>query len=389
MKICACIAEYNPLHLGHVKHINYMKNVLGAEKIIVVMSGNFCQRGEPAILSKFTRAKHAIFSGADLVIELPTVFATGNAETFATGAINLIDSLGCVDGVCFGVESGEREDFIRVANLLHNESKEYKKAVKSHLEKGVSLAKAKCLALQETHGEKETELLTSPNNVLGIEYTKALLKRKSTIEIFPMLREGNHNDKSLKKGITSASSIREKIKAGETRKLKGKLPPFVYKSLLPYPFGFEKMIMTKLITESEENIKTLPDCTEGLENRLKALSKENLTVEGLIEKATTKRYTSSRIRRILISNLLGITEELKNECLSKPLYAKILAVSNESKELISLLSSKSNIPLITRKSDEDKLVKTAKQCFLKDVLSQDLYNLATDRKENEHFMLII
>ena len=108
MKICACIAEYNPLHLGHVKHINYMKNVLGAEKIIVVMSGNFCQRGEPAVLSKFTRAKNAIFSGADLVIELPTVFATGNAETFATGAINLIDSLGCVDGVCFGVESGER-----------------------------------------------------------------------------------------------------------------------------------------------------------------------------------------------------------------------------------------------------------------------------------------
>lgn len=389
MKICACIAEYNPLHLGHVKHINYMKNVLGAEKIIVVMSGNFCQRGEPAILSKFTRAKHAIFSGADLVIELPTVFATGNAETFATGAINLIDSLGCVDGVCFGVESGEREDFIRVANLLHNESKEYKKAVKSHLEKGVSLAKAKCLALQETHGEKETELLTSPNNVLGIEYTKALLKRKSTIEIFPMIREGNHNDKSLKKGITSASSIREKIKAGEIKKVKGNLPPFVYKSLLPYPFGFEKMIMTKLITESEENIKTLPDCTEGLENRLKALSKENLTVESLIEKATTKRYTSSRIRRILISNLLGITEELKNDCLSNPLYAKILAVSNESKELISLLSSKSNIPLITRKSDEDKLVKTAKQCFLKDVLSQDLYNLATDRKENEHFMLII
>ncbi len=389
MKICACIAEYNPLHLGHVKHINYMKNVLGAEKIIVIMSGNFCQRGEPAILSKFTRAKHAIYAGADLVIELPTVFATGNAETFATGAINLIDSLGCVDGLCFGVESGEKEDFIRVASLLHNESREYKKAVKSHLEKGVSLAKAKCLALQETGSEKETELLTSPNNVLGVEYTKALLKRKSTIEIFPMIREGNHNDKTLKKGITSASSIRERIKAGEIKKVKGNLPSFVYKSLLPYPFGFEKMIMTKLITESEENIRTLPDCTEGLENRLKALSKENLTVEGLIEKVTTKRYPSSRIRRILISNLLGITESLKNDCLCSPLYAKILAAASESKELISLLSLKSSIPLITRKSDEEKLVKTAKQCFLKDVLSQDLYNLATDRKENEHFMLII
>ena len=128
MKICACIAEYNPFHLGHLKHIDYIKTVLGAEKIIVIMSGNFTQRGEPAVCDKFTRARWAILSGADMVIELPTVFAIGNAETFATGAINLIDDLGCVDGICFGVESGEKEDYLKIAKSLINESKEYKSA---------------------------------------------------------------------------------------------------------------------------------------------------------------------------------------------------------------------------------------------------------------------
>jgi predicted nucleotidyltransferase len=124
MKICACIAEYNPFHLGHLKHIDYIKNVLGAEKIIVVMSGNFTQRGEPAVLDKFTRAKHAIIAGADLVIELPTVFATANAETFATGAVNLISSLGCVDGLCFGVESGNKDAYLKLATAMNNETKE-------------------------------------------------------------------------------------------------------------------------------------------------------------------------------------------------------------------------------------------------------------------------
>ena len=389
MNICAVVAEYNPLHLGHIKHINYIKDALGAEKLIVIMSGNFCQRGEPAVLSKFTRAKQAIIAGADMVLELPTVFSVGNAETFSTGAVKILDELGVVNGLCFGVESGSKEEFINLATLLNSESKAYKKALKEELDKGVSLAKAKLLAISKTEGQNFESLLSTPNNILGVEYTKALLSRKSTIEIFPMLRDGNHNSKTLKKGITSASSIREMLKTNNIKKVKGNVPPFVYSDLLPYPTGFDKMIMTKVITESEDYIKKLPDCTEGLENRIKALAKENNTVDALVEKATTKRYTSSRIRRILLSNLLGITEELKNDCLSKPLYAKILAVSKDSKDLISLLSEKSSIPILTRKSDGEKLTKTAKECFSKDVLGTELYTLATDKKENENYMLIV
>ncbi len=389
MKICAVVAEYNPFHLGHALHLNYIKTVLGFDKIIVFMSGNFTQRGEPALLNKFTRAKHAVIAGADMVIELPSVFAVGNAETFATGAVRLIDNLNVCDGLCFGVESGDKQSFLSLATALTNESKEFKKILKTHLDKGVSLAKAKFLTVKELGGNYDESLISTPNNILGLEYAKALVKTNSAIQIFPMVRSGDHNDKQLKKGVTSATSIREQLKLGKIKAVKKNLPPFVYSDLKEYPFGFDNIIMSRVLTQPEEYLKKLPDCTEGLENRIKALSKDNLTLEGLIQKVTTKRYTSSRIRRILISNLLGVTEELKNQCLTNGVYAKVLAVNSESKDLITMLANKSNIPVLTRKSDEIKLKKQALKAFYVDTLAIQLYNLVTGEKQNEHYMFIV
>lgn len=387
MKIYATVAEYNPLHLGHLKHIEYMKNFLHADKIIVLMSGNFTQRGEPAVLNKYKRAKQAVIAGADLVIELPTVFATANAETFACGAINVLHGLGVADGLCFGVESGEKQDYISLAYAMNNESKEFKKALKERLNLGEGFAKARFEAVKSLGGEYDESLISSPNNILGLEYTKALLKKDTLIDIFPMKREGDHNDVTLKKGVTSATSIRNVIKTARLKKLKKCLPPYVYQDLTPYPFAFDKMIMTKLITEPTENIKEISDCTEGLENRIKALSKDNRTVDQLVARASTKRYTAARIRRILVSNLLGITDDLVQDCLNSNLYAKVLAVSKDDKDLIAEISKKGTIPLITRKSDADSLKKTAAACFEKDVLANELYNLAADEKENEYLML--
>ncbi len=390
MKICACIAEYNPFHLGHLKHIEYMRYTLGAEKIIVVMSGNFTQRGEPAVLDKFTRARHAVLAGADLVIELPTVFATANAETFATGAINLINSLGVVDGLCFGVEGGSKFEYLTLAKAMLNESREYKKALKDSLENGVSLAKAKFEALKViSDGNYNENLITFPNNILGLEYTKALLKCKSEIEIYPMLRTGDHNDKTLKKGITSATSIREVLKTGKIKSLKKNLPPYVYSSLNGYPVGFDNIIMSAIVKSSTEFMATIPDCTEGLENRIKALAKDNLTVNDLLNKVCTKRYTATRINRILINNLLGISSELVKNALTYNTYAKVLAVNQNSKDLISLISSNSQVPVLTRKSDLGSLKKTAEKCWQTDVLANDLYAVATKIKINENNMLII
>lgn len=391
MKICACIAEYNPFHLGHLKHIDYMKRSLNAEKIVVVMSGNFTQRGEPAVMNKFKRARQAIIAGADVVIELPAVFATANAETFARGAINVISGLNVAEGLCFGAETADKDKFLALAAAMNDESKEFKKALKEQLETGVSLAKAKFLALKSLgRDELDESLISSPNNILGLEYTKAILKRGGNMDIYPLLREGSdHNDETLKKGVTSATSIRGAIRAGQLKKLKKSLPPFVYKDLNEYPFAFDKLIMAKIITTPAEQLEKISDCTEGLENRIKALSKDNRTVDALVEKASTKRYPATRIRRILLSNLLGITDDFVKDCLNSDLYAKVLAVDSKSKDVISLLSENSSIPVLTRKSDAAALKKTAAKCFGLDALANDLYNLVADEKNNEHQMLIV
>ena len=390
MKICAIIAEYNPFHLGHLKQIDYVKTTLKAEKIIVVMSGNFTQRGDIAVLDKFTRARHAIIAGADAVIELPTVFATANAETFALGAINVINSLGIVDGLCFGVESGNRDNYITLAKELIDESKEFKKVLKEKLDSGVSLAKAKFETVKALKGDRFDEsLISSPNNILGLEYTKALLRLKSDIMIYPMHRDGDHNDVTLKKGETSATSIRETLKTGKIKKLKKCVPPFVYQDLKDYPFDFDKLILAKAVMSSTEDLEKIADCTEGLENRIKAFTKDNRTLETLVEKVSTKRYTKTRIRRILTANLLGITESLVKDCLTSKLYAKVLAVREESKDLIPLICKNANAPVLTRKSDSSDLKKTALKCFEKDVLANDLHNLITGDKTNEHQMIIV
>lgn len=390
MKICAVVAEYNPLHLGHLKHIDYIKTTLGAEKLIVIMSGNFTQRGEPALLNKFERARLAVIAGADAVIELPTVFATANAEIFATGAVKILDGLGVCDGLCFGVESGTVDEYKTTAKAMLNETKEFKRALKDKLESGVSLAKAKFLALKELGIDGANEqLINSPNNVLGLEYTKAIYKIGSQMEIYPMLRDGDHNDKTLKKGMTSATSIREAVKTGGKGKIKKSVPPFVYKAIGDYPFTFDKLMMASVISTPSEQMAEILDCTEGLENRIKALSKDNRTVEALVDKVTTKRYPSTRIRRILTANLLGINKKFVFDCLDAPLYAKVLAVNENCKDIIPTLVCNSNIPVLTRKSDLLALKKTAKKCFELDALANDLYNLATDQKENENLTLFV
>lgn len=389
MKICGIIAEYNPFHLGHLKHIDYVKNVLGAEKVIVLLSGNFAQRGEPAVLDKFTRAKHAIIAGADLVIELPTVFATANAEIFAKGAVKILNALGCVDSICFGVESGDEKDYIALAKAMNDESKEFKKILKEKLESGISLAKAKFETVKALGGNFSEKLIGSPNNILGLEYTKAILSLKSDIKIFPFIRSGDHNDKTLKKGITSATSIREVVKTGNKKKLKSSLPRFVFSDLSSYPFDYEKLCLSALITAETRDMARILDCTEGLENRIKALLKDNLSLTQLVDKVSTKRYTKTRIQRIILSNLLGIKSEFVFDCLDSSLYAKILSVNNESKDLLTLISSNSSYPVLTRKSDELLLKKTALKCFEKDLLATELYSLITGQKINHHQMLII
>ncbi len=392
MKICAVIAEYNPFHNGHLKHLEYIKNSVGADKIIVIMSGNFTQRGEGAVKDKFTRAVWAINGGADMVIELPTVFATSNAELFASGAVKILNDLHSVDVLCFGVESGTEDDYLNTAKTLLNESEDFKFNLKKELSKGLSFVKAKFNAVKELkEPSADSTLLSSPNNVLGLEYAKAKLKFNSDMALFPINRfgESEHNDKKIKAKISSARSIREAINGGKIRKVKGLVPTYVYKDLPKSLYDFSTPVLTKLYVTSAKDLKEITDCTEGLENRIKALSKDNYEFNGLVEKIATKRYTYARVKRILINNLLNVKQKLVFKALASPLYAKVLAVKEDSKDLIPFVMKNATIPVLTRKKDYDLVEKTAKEVLEIDELASDVYALVSKEKQNHYQMLIV
>ena len=204
-----------------------------------------------------------------------------------------------------------------------------------------------------------------------------------------MKRDGDHNSLKLQKNETSASSIRESLKGKKSRKLKGVMPNFVYKDLPSKPFDFSKLLMAQLYKSSAEDLKEICDCTEGLENRIKALIKDNTDFAVAIEKISTKRYTHARIRRITVSNLLGITEKTLLKALQTELYCKILAVKESSKDIIPYLCENSSIPVLTRKKDYAEVKKFAVEVLKTDELANDLMNLVSGTKQNEYQMLIV
>ena len=367
MKICAIICEYNPFHNGHLWHIEQARTLSRADAVLCVMSGNFVQRGESAVMDKYTRAKHAVLAGADAVIELPTVFATANAELFAKGAVKLLSSIPAVDTLCFGAENADKPSFISAARYLNNEPKSVSDKIKELIATGTSYAKART---QAWAGFIPLDMLSSPNNILGLEYTKALLSLSSNISILPIKRQGaGYSDELLQSNFSSATAIRTAIKNGENAD--GNLPDFVIKDLPKrLENSLEALEKYALLSRSTEEIARVCDCTEGLENALKRVAG---TGEPLVETLTSARYTSSRIRRIALQNLLQIDEKLIRDGLSSPLYLRILAMKKERSEVISAISE-SEYPLLTRAHDEDILSGVALNCYQKDIFAEKIYS---------------
>ena len=375
MKICAIICEYNPFHNGHLYQMQEAKRLSGADALLCVMSGNFVQRGEAAIMDKFTRAKHAVLAGADAVIELPTVFATSNAELFAKGAIHLLSAIPNVSTLCFGAETADKQLLLKTAELLNNEPQSVSIKIKELTAKGVSYAKARALAWDKL---LPACLLTSPNNILGIEYTRAILSANANIDILPLPRiGGGYSDKNLQKNYSSATAIRTAICEGKD--CSENLPEFSAKDL---PSKLENTLETlekyALLATPLNEIAKVCDCGEGLEN---ALKKAAQTDEPLVECLTSARYTSSRIRRIALQNLLKIRESLIRDCLHSPLYLRILAVKKGRKEVLSSLSE-SPFPLIARPRDESHLEGVAKECYTVDLFAEKVFGILYKNKTN-------
>ena len=368
MKICAIICEYNPFHNGHLWHISQARAISHADAILCIMSGNFLQRGEAAILDKYTRAKHAVLAGADAVIELPTAFATSNAELFAKGAIQILNAIPDVETLAFGAENADKLSFISAARYLNDEPKEVSDKIKSLVATGISYASARA---QAWAGFIPMDILASPNNILGLEYTKALLSAKSSISILPIQRQGaGYTDDSLYKNYSSASGIRSAITAGKC--VNENVPQFVALDL-PNNLRSELELLEKhaLISRSAQEIAKVCDCSEGLENALKRVAETNAPI---VETLTSARYTASRIRRIALQNLLQIDEELIRTCLRNPLYLRLLAVKKERTDILSILGE-SKYPLLARAHDNEVLSGVARSCYQKDIYAEKIYSL--------------
>lgn len=388
MNIAGVIVEYNPFHEGHRYHIKKTKELTGCDAVIAVMSGNFVQRGIPAVIDKWNRTKMALLSGVDLVIELPVLYSLSSAEFFSYGAISLLESLGAVNSICFGSECGDTAVLNSIAQILYEEPTEFNMLLKENLSLGMSYPTARSKALVEFFSTNQINtlennlesILSSSNNILGIEYCKSLKKLNSTIDTFSIKRSGAaYNSISLDDGFSSASSIRNFLKENSNMdKLKSHLPESVYDLILGlnksnYTLVFEDMMTPYLKYKSilyKDTMESLPDVSEGIHNRIfKALEKSNSYNE-VINSAKTKRYTYTRISRILCQFFVGFekfnTEKLRR---SPCPYGRILGFNNRGIDVLRELKKKSKIPLYT------KLPKEKDSLLSLDILSTEVYSL--------------
>ena len=310
MRICGIICEYNPFHDGHAYLLRKARTESGCDAIVCVMSGNFTQRGELAAMNKYVRARHALLAGADAVLELPAVFVLSSAELFAKGGVKLLASLPDFAVLAFGSESGGKEDFRAAALAAGQESGRFKEILQACLKAGKSFLSARQEALAAEGNEELAQQLSTPNNILGTEYTKALAAFGCGAEILPVLRQGaGYSDTALQAEYSSATAIRRALADGkQLRTVRKNIPSFVADDLSRYvsPAIYQKLAVYAALAADENKLKQAPDCTEGLENRIKALARTTPDYEELVAKVTTKRYTSSRVRRILAANALGI-----------------------------------------------------------------------------------
>ncbi len=368
MKICAIICEYNPFHNGHLYQLQEAKRLSGADALLCIMSGNFVQRGEAAIMEKRTRAKHAVLAGADVVVELPVHFATSNAELFAKGAIHLLSSIPDVDTLCFGAENTDTETFLKAAKLLNDEPEAVSSTIKELTANGISYAKARAIAYAPYLPDG---FLIAPNTILGVEYTRAILSKSAPIRILPIARRGSgYKDAHITAGYASATAIRAAVESGSP--YAHALPDFVSKDMPDaLSNGLERLEKLALLQRSPAEIATVCDCTEGLENAFKKAAE---LPASLTETLTSPRYTSARIRRIALQNLLCITEAQTRSYLTSSLYLRVLAVKKARKDVLSALGV-ANFPALLRGRDGEQLSAEARQCYERDLFAEKIYRL--------------
>lgn len=396
MKTAAIIAEYNPFHLGHAHQIAKLREASGCDRIIVLMSGDFVQRGEPAILDKYSRAKMALSAGADLVLELPVSAALSSADHFARGAVAILDAIGVVDELWFGSEAGEIDAFLKPASILAEEPDDYRKLLRDGLSQGLSYPAANALALVAVLKEREgaagsrdqmAAFLARPNNILGLAYVTALKKAGSGIRPCTHKREGaDYLDGELHNSFSSALSIRNALAEGEIETLRDKMPPYAFSILREaYTAGgivladdFSDMLFLQLMRETVDFLQQYDGISEDLANRIMKESRKYHRISSFAKGLATRNITEAHARRALMHILLGITRA-DVAALSRPEAVRILGL-REGTDVLTLIKERGKVPLFAAAA------KMPREQYERDLFASQLYEWMRAKTSGERFL---
>lgn len=380
MKICGVIAEFNPFHNGHEHLINSIKTN-NDTAVVAVMSGNFVQRGESAIISKFARAKAAVLSGVDLVLELPLPYSISTAMYFAEGGINILNSLGVIDSLCFGSESGKITPLTAMASQLNNP--ELKTALKLELAKGITFAAARQKAMESLSPDLDSSVLENPNDTLAIEYIMAAKRLKMNVDFEAIKRIGTEHDSTQKTNkFCSASELR---KTPSLLDLKERYMPKASYEIFAEEVSskryssiylLDRAMVAHLRTLTPEKLCQAPDISEGLENRIIAAANEFSTMDEILAATKSKRYTHARLRRIILASYLGVTAELQKQ--SAP-YIRVLGMNETGAKVLSLASKRAKVPLIASLKEAEKISQKAAEFSRLEVKAGDIFSLSLQR----------
>lgn len=425
MKIVGLITEYNPFHNGHQYHIEKAKEVTGADTAIVIMSGDYVQRGTPAIMPKYIRAEMALKCGAGAVFELPVCYATGSAEFFAMGAVSFLDGLGIVDSICFGSESGDLERLQNLADILYEEPTEYRNLLQENLKKGMSFPSARQEALSVyTKNPECAALLDDPNNILSIEYLKALKRLSSNIKPYTIKRQGsNYHNAELAPNYSSATAIRSLLAYSSSAigthpgatfenthfsnilsQLEDQVPACCLELLkdyhrVKYPVyqnDFSLLMKYKLLNKSAEDLVNYMDVSVDLANRISNQLNNFFNYKQFCELLKTKETTYTRINRALLHIMLGIKKSTVEEYVKGGChyYARLLGFRRDREKILSSVVKNGRLPLLTSLYDTDAIPEIGQKMLYHDILASNLYkSVITDKFktvfENEYKQTII
>lgn len=397
MNLLGLIVEYNPFHNGHKYHLEKSKEITNATHTVAIMSGSFLQRGEPALFDKYTRAEMAVKNGVDLVIELPTLYACQSAEIFSHGAVATLNSLNCVNSLCFGSEEGNIDILQTISEILVKEPSDFKITLKNFLDEGIVFPVARSKALYEyiknnhlleLSEDKLQQVLNSSNNILGIEYIKSLIKLNSSIKPYTITRiASKYNSTDIESNICSATAIRNSLKDNTDLKLIENVVPLHTFNEINHKINtnfnpvFDYMfydLLSSTIIRDVDNLTKYFEVNEGIENKIYSNVFTSKNLEELINSTKSKRYTMTKIKRTLNNILLGINRDdvIKVKDLDRVPYIRILAFNNKGREIIKKIKTSSDIEIITKFSKISHVDDPIFDTLIKyDLKSSNMYNL--------------